>query len=80
MSSARLPFKKQHETKGGLFMSVAIYRQKTLLQKVQLSDTTIWRLEKAGKFPKRRQLSPGRVGWLASEVDAWIESRETAAA
>ncbi|MDY0384636.1 helix-turn-helix transcriptional regulator [Trichlorobacter sp.] len=61
-------------------MSVAIYRQKTLLQKVQLSDTTIWRLEKAGKFPKRRQLSPGRVGWLASEVDAWIESRETAAA
>ena len=61
-------------------MSVAIYRQKTLLQKVHLSDTTIWRLEKAGKFPKRRQLSPGRVGWLASEVDAWIESRETAAA
>jgi prophage regulatory protein len=61
-------------------MSLAIYLQKTLLQKVPLSPVTIWRLEKAGKFPKRRQLSPGRVGWLASEVDAWIESRETAAA
>lgn len=59
---------------------MSYYLRKTLLQKIQLSDVTIWRMEKAGEFPKRRQLSPGRVGWLASEVDAWIESRKQVAA
>jgi len=60
-------------------MDAQYYLRKTLLQKIPLSDVTIWRLEKAGQFPKRRQLSPGRVAWLASEVDAWIESRKEAA-
>lgn len=55
------------------------YLRKTLLQKIPLSNVTIWRLEKNGQFPKRRQVSPGRVAWLASEVDAWIESRDCAA-
>jgi prophage regulatory protein len=55
------------------------YLRKTLLQKIPLSDVTIWRMEKLGQFPKRRQLSPGRVAWLASEVDAWVESRKEAA-
>jgi len=54
------------------------YLRKTLLQKIPLSDVTIWRLEKSGQFPKRRQLSPGRVGWLAAEIDAWVESRKEA--
>ena len=40
-----------------------------------LSRTTIWRAERAGLFPHRRQLTPGRVAWLASEVDAWIAAR-----
>ncbi len=42
-----------------------------------LSLTTIWRLEQAGSFPKRRKLSAGRVGWLHEEVIQWINSRET---
>ncbi len=40
-----------------------------------LSRTSIWRLEGAGEFPPRRQLSPGRVGWLRSEVEAWVKNR-----
>ena len=55
------------------------YLRKTLQQKIPLSDVTIWRMEKLGQFPKRRHISPGRVAWLASEVDAWIESRQQAA-
>jgi len=39
-----------------------------------LGYTTVWRLEMAGKFPARKQLSVGRVGWVRSEVEAWIES------
>lgn len=41
-----------------------------------LSRSTAWRLEKEGKFPKRRQISAKAVGWLQSEVEAWIESRK----
>jgi prophage regulatory protein len=40
-----------------------------------LSKSTRWRLEKFGKFPKRRQLSTKSVGWLASEIEDWIETR-----
>ena len=40
-----------------------------------LSEVTLWRLEKKGDFPKRRQLSSNSVGYLLSEVNAWMESR-----
>jgi|TARA_B100002003_G_scaffold109069_1_gene101029 prophage regulatory protein len=39
-----------------------------------LSPVTIWRKEKKGEFPARRQLGPRRVGWLTREVDEWLES------
>ncbi|HUX65630.1 MAG TPA: AlpA family phage regulatory protein, partial [archaeon] len=37
-------------------------------EKVLYSPAHIARLEAAGKFPKRVQLGPSRVGWLESEV------------
>ena len=40
-----------------------------------LSRTSIWRLEKRGDFPARRQITPQRVGFLACEVLAWAETR-----
>ncbi len=40
-----------------------------------LSRTTLWRLERKGEFPVRRQIGENSVGWLESEVDDWIESR-----
>lgn len=44
----------------------------SLMKHTGLGYTTIFKLERAGKFPARRQLSPGRVGWLRAEVDAWL--------
>jgi len=41
-----------------------------------LSRTTRWRLERDGRFPKRRQISPNAVAWLASDVEEWMQSRE----
>ena len=41
-----------------------------------LSRTTIWRLERAGRFPRRRQISPNRVGWRLGEILAWCSERE----
>ncbi|MCH7565297.1 MAG: AlpA family phage regulatory protein [Gemmatimonadetes bacterium] len=40
-----------------------------------LSRTTLWRLESGGDFPKRRRVSPQRVGWLRAEVMEWALSR-----
>ena len=43
-----------------------------------LSRVTRWRLERAGRFPRRRRLSSGAVGWLRSEIANWITSRQVA--
>jgi prophage regulatory protein len=40
-----------------------------------LSRATRWRMERAGRFPKKRQLSPGCKGWLGSEIQVWIAER-----
>jgi len=40
-----------------------------------ISSATIWRMERRGAFPSRRQLTEGRVGWLDSEVEEWLETR-----
>lgn len=44
-----------------------------------LSYSTIYRLERRGDFPRRRRLGPNAVGWLAAEVNRWIEARAVAA-
>ena len=49
-----------------------------LLHRVPLSDATIWRLEKAGKFPTRIHITPKRVAWSRDEVEAWIVARMAA--
>jgi prophage regulatory protein len=49
--------------------------KKEVLTIAGLSHVTQWRMEKRGEFPQRRQISPGRVGWLESEITAWLESR-----
>jgi hypothetical protein len=35
-------------------------------------------LERAGQFPRRVQVGPNRVAWLASEIEEWIGSLERA--
>jgi prophage regulatory protein len=41
---------------------------------VPISRSTAWRLERAGKFPRRRKISPKCVGWLRTEVEEWARS------
>ena len=47
---------------------------KQLTEVTGLSAVTVWRKEKKGEFPARRQLGPRRVGWLAREVEDWLEA------
>ncbi|MBI1912930.1 MAG: AlpA family phage regulatory protein [Deltaproteobacteria bacterium] len=57
-----------------------IIRKKELLNMLGLSDPTVWRMENAGKFPKRLRLGGNSCGWLLSEIDDWIASRAAARA
>ncbi|PKN63249.1 MAG: hypothetical protein CVU57_20300 [Deltaproteobacteria bacterium HGW-Deltaproteobacteria-15] len=52
-----------------------VVRKTELLSRIGLSDATIWRMEKLGRFPKRIQLGGNSVGWLKSEVDGWLADR-----
>lgn len=42
-----------------------------------LSRSTIDRLEREGKFPRRRQLSAKAVAWIAGEIEDWCKERTT---
>ncbi len=56
-----------------------IIRTKELLQLLQIGRSTLWRWEKNQPgFPKRRKLGQRAVGYLRSEVAAWLASRELA--
>jgi prophage regulatory protein len=53
-------------------------RIRQVMQATGLSRMTIYRLELAGKFPKRRQLSENSVARLEADIADWIDSRPVA--
>jgi len=46
---------------------------------VGLSKSTVWRMEREGNFPRRRQLAVRAVGWDARELEKWVETRKKGA-
>jgi prophage regulatory protein len=42
---------------------------------VGLSRPTVYRFEREGHFPKRRQLGPRATGWLLGDLQDWLRSR-----
>ena len=46
-----------------------------VVEMVRLSPSTIFRQIAAGTFPCPIRLSPNRIGWLKSEIEAWIAAR-----
>lgn len=52
-----------------------ILSKRQLKELVLYSPQHIARLEAAGKFPKRVQLGPNRVGWVEDEVLEWLQER-----
>lgn len=49
-----------------------IIRSKEVQELTGLSRTTIWRLEREGKFPARVPLTASNVGWRLTDVQEWI--------
>ena len=52
-----------------------IVRPAETMRMVGMSRSTIWREEKAGRFPRRVRLSRQAIGWRLSELIAWLENR-----
>lgn len=50
---------------------------KDLRKLIPYSSTHIYRLIKQNKFPKPIRLGVNRVAWKSSDIEAWIEERET---
>lgn len=57
------------------YESIVILRRRDVEKKTGLSRSTIYTMITNGTFPKQIHLSARAVGWLASEVDAWLGER-----
>ena len=52
-----------------------ILRTDAVCQQLGISRSTLFRLRERGDFPPAIRLGANSVGWLASDVQAWLESR-----
>lgn len=50
-------------------------RRRELEKKTGLSATSIYMLEKQGRFPQHTMLTPRCAVWVESEVDSWLAER-----
>ena len=57
--------------------TLKILRRPAVEATTGLSRSTIYQHMQAGVFPRPVRLGPKAVGWLESEVLAWIEARVT---
>ncbi|GBF26612.1 hypothetical protein MnTg02_01653 [bacterium MnTg02] len=56
-------------------MQDSVLRLKEVVSRVGLKRSSIYDLVKEGAFPAPISLSKRARGWLASEVQLWIEAR-----
>ena len=47
-------------------------------ERVRLSEPTIYRMRRKGKFPSPIVLGEKRIAFRESEIEAWIEARDRA--
>ena len=66
--AVQIPFQK----------SVYIIRLREAIKKTGLSRSTIYNLMSAGTFVPKIQISTRAIGFLGSDIDAWIEARVAA--
>jgi predicted DNA-binding transcriptional regulator AlpA len=65
---------REDETEGGApdkFGPRRMLSEKQVLEIVPVSRTTLYRMEKAGRFPRSTYISPNRRVWFDDEIVAW---------
>lgn len=70
------PRKRRHERP--LDPAATVIRPRHLRAVTGLSVIQIWRLRKAGTFPACIRLGRVAIGFLRSDVDAWLRERQQA--
>lgn len=55
--------------------ALAILRRKQVEQRTGLSRSTIYALLSKDQFPKPVNIGPRAVGWIESEINAWLNAR-----
>jgi len=55
--------------------ALSILRRKQVEARIGLSRSTIYERIKAGTFPAPISLGAKSVGWIESEIDAWLSSQ-----
>ena len=52
-----------------------VLRTTEVVERIGLSRSTLWRLERTGDFPERVHLGVNSVGWLETDIDSWLNNR-----
>lgn len=52
-----------------------VLRLRHVLTRTGLSRSTIYAWIEQGEFPRSIQLGPRAVGWLSSDIEAWLGQR-----
>lgn len=55
--------------------AVAILRRKQVEARTGLSRSTIYQYMADGQFPKPVRLGSRAVGWIESEISAWLDAQ-----
>ncbi|MGA4104368.1 helix-turn-helix transcriptional regulator [Ralstonia nicotianae] len=59
-------------------MTAKLLRLPGVLDAVGIKKSCLYEMIRAGKFPAPVRLGARSVAWRQSDVDAWIEARESA--
>lgn len=59
---------------------VRVLRWPEIQKLTGLSRSTIWRLEKVGRFPRRFKIASKAVGWTAGDVRRWVDEMQATSA
>lgn len=54
---------------------IKILRINDVAKRTGVCRATVYNWLKSAEFPRQIQLGPKSVGWVASEVDAWLAGR-----
>ena len=46
-----------------------------VMDRTSLSRTSLWRMVRSKDFPQSVTISPGRIAWPESAINAWIAAR-----
>lgn len=72
----RLEFTPQNSAQSPVPLSdVQFLSMKEVCMLTGYSRTHIYRMERAGTFPRRRKLGLNKIGFLRTEYEAWARSR-----